>query len=240
MGELATAVGAGIIIETLKLLSPYLPGLVGLGSQTDDAHTQWMKLAGNKRIEDLISAKHQLQNEKQHLTERLTELEKLSLTSGYTSTLREYITTPLEEKVDLLRNALLNGLYGDFDQHMREQLFRWVQALQPPDIKILEYLYERCPSLESLNNHSLRVDLSLGLVLSGDHRHGTPPSEGGLSKFCRDKDIDEGIARLSINRLQSQGLIFNPTAGWGLDSPYQGCVPLDGAKLLLDFVKDPK
>ena len=115
-----TVVG-GLTVEAVKAISPYLASTLPGQSVAFDVS---MQMKGNQRIESLLQRVHKLDAENKQLKPMISETERLSPSSGYTKTLQEYVTTPIEEKVEFLRNALINGLYGSYTVALREDFYR--------------------------------------------------------------------------------------------------------------------
>ena len=100
--------GAVISQATKTVLEKVSPVLFSALAGQLSAFDQWMKFRGNQRLEDLVQRLQELEAENQNLQQTITDAEKLSPGSGHTKTIQEYITTPLDEKVEFLRNALIN------------------------------------------------------------------------------------------------------------------------------------
>jgi hypothetical protein len=239
--------------ETLRSISPYLANIFGM---QDDALSQWMKLQGQKRIDDLIAEKHQLEAENQDLKERITDLEKLSPTSGYTRVLQEYITTPLEEKIRILKNALIQGFYSDIPIELREDFYRIVQNIQPLDVQILKYLVDLSPTefhyLSAYNVKEEKKKMLLGSDLpDAEKRAENKKIENEYLEFNQkfyyseiksnfSQYPDYAIKR-SFDRLQANQLIFNIGHNtYGAFNPYTGFAPLTIGITFLNFISDPQ
>jgi hypothetical protein len=231
--EIITTAAIGkITVETLEKISPLLQTSLSGGPSAFD---QWMQLRGNQRLEALVQRVQELEAENQNLQQTISEAEKLSPGSAHTKTLHEYITTPLEEKVELLRNALQNGLYGNYTLEQREDLYKIVHVLQPLDVLILKCLVERCPNLlqaesllqESNTNEGIQKFESLRQVTSF------------TSIAAEFKAVPHSQIRRALDRLRSQELIFNPAPGFDFHNPYDACMPMEMAQTFLNFVASP-
>lgn len=251
------ALESEIATTTLKVSVNALEGVSEYFSNGNDAFSQWMKLAGERRLEDLILAKQRLEQENSDLQEKLTKTEKLSPRSGYTQTLQEYLTTPLEEKLELLRNALLNGFYGDANLEEREEFYRLVQEIQPFGLAVLKHLVDACPNFEIL----LKLRQATNTPFED-----TQEQQAVYRKVLGMLSLEEYVAfrsiyyegcmpdyfpgipfeklRSSLDRLHKLGLIYNllkdPLISEQFEERYFACTPTSIAKPFLDFVSDPR
>lgn len=228
--------------QAIKNISLFLASLFG---EPNDAFSQWMKLQGQIRIETLITQKQQLEAENKNLKEQITDLEKLSPTSGYTRAVQEYLTTPIEDKVELLRNALLNGIYGDYTLETRENFYRLISILQPTDIKILGYLLNVCPGFKTLEEELTKHEqvTQLQRTLNPDYQSDFDKTVNNISlrKMVETfKELPLENIKSSLDRLRINGLIHNAVALVDLNDPYYGCTPLASAPAFINFLSDPR
>jgi hypothetical protein len=204
-----------------------------------------MKLQGSQRLEELEHQNKELAATCPAIKKKLTENEFQSPGSEYANTLKQYLVEPHEDKLEMLQNALLNGFYGDYTLNIRQQFYKWVQELQSLDIAVLEYLYKQCANIESAHQLGpLKLEEVYILTSLGPHESNSQFNRqiGGLSIFAKEHDREEMEIKLALSRLIANGLIVGNgfPAEFGTNSPYKGCVPMEGAKLFLDFVKDPR
>jgi hypothetical protein len=220
--------GAVIGQGTKTVLEKVSPVLFSAIFGQPSAFDQWMQLRGNQRLEDLVQHVQELEAENKKLQQKISEAEKLSPGSGYTKTLYEYVTTPLDEKMELLRNALLNGLYGDYTVDLREHFYKIVLVIQPLDIQILKYLLEKAP--QGWNLLIGKYDLE-EISITGIQEHFT--------------GIDHLQIDVALDRLRGQELTYNAVRRKNdkpvlINSQYWGLIPTEAAQAFIEFISTPK
>jgi hypothetical protein len=218
----------------------------------------WQQKTYKARIEDFAHCKNELEN--LGYTLQLTEAEQSSPNSGAVKALQDYMNEVIEDKVEFLRNALLNGFYGDYSLELREDLYEIMSTLQPLDLHILKYLVSVCPS---------QTDY-MALYLAGEEakqplvieRRADRLSAEDYDEQCRKADApylkleqslfypaikhqfqepSDNVIRRALDRLKTAGLIDSIGANrYGLYNSYTGFVPLDFAAIFLNFIADPR
>lgn len=225
----------------------------------------WKKAVVNERFASLIEADKQLSAESENLSDKRTDNEKYSPLSEVNKTLFHYVYATDDNKVNYLRNALLNGIYGDYTLELREDLFRITESTQPLDIHILQYLVKTCGNHEdylSLFNdvEVQKKDLREKYEYKGnneprlehdDYEKRRDEIDRPLSELKSKlsmpailknfKTQDETVVQRSLDRLQSNGLVYNNGANhFGPYNPYHSFIPLKLASIFLNFVSDPR
>ena len=187
-----------------------------------------MKFRGNQRLEDLVQRLQELEAENQNLQQTITDAEKLSPGSGHTKTIQEYITTPLDEKVEFLRNALINGLYGDYTANSREHFYKIVLAIQPFDIQILKYLLEKAPrgwaiDLDKYNREEISI-IGIQQNFTGIDRH--------QIHMALDRLRGQALTYNAVPRKNHKPVLVNPQ--------YWGLIPTEIAQAFIEFITEQK
>lgn len=220
------------------------------------AFDEWMELTGNNRAELLTNQMIEFGENKKY---QLSKLEKLSPISGISKVFDEYMGTPLEEKVEFLRNALTNGIFGDYTIELREDFYRIIENIQPLDIHVLKYLVSQCPSQNFyLEKHRISDETKKTLeekfkkheLTEAEYKELTSNEITALNKletslsFESIKDHfnkEEFVIQRSIDRLLAAGLIYNNGANrFGVYNHYLCFVPLNMAQPFLEFIQDPR
>jgi hypothetical protein len=205
----------------------------------------WQKEVYTARLETLANLKNELED--LGFTVQLTEAEKFSPQSGVHKTFVQYLNEVQDERLEMLRYALLNGIYGDYTVDLRESLYRIAQIIQPLDIRVLQYLHSECPNIDHYhsvsrsswsenNRNSAFVSTSLSPIDIRQTSSGTETVRGGLSLFAEQNGIEENVIKYSIDRLKAAKLICTPVN----QAPYGRCVPTETAGVFLRFVSDPR
>lgn len=205
----------------------------------------WQKREYKARIEDFARLKQEL--EELGYTLKLTEAEQYSPESGAALTFRAYCNEVLDDKIELLRNALLNGMYGNHTTEQRELFYKIIDALQPLDIAVLNYLISICPSVSFFRDLVLEgettSDKRQKIFLASSLYVGSSVSgreNGGLVSFAKKENISIDQLTSSINRLVNTSLVYCQGSHWDFNDPYSGCTPTDQAQSFLNFLSDPQ
>ncbi len=226
-----------IVPLSIKAIIPLIPKILGMDNESA-AFDNWRQAVPQMRINQLVTEIGKLQAENAQLKSKLSEAEKFSPISAFNVALLKYAMTPLEEKVTMLRNALLNGIYGDYSVERREQLFKMIDALQPSDIHILRYLTEQCLSIIELEKIYLEKEdpdqneRYTGIVsatsLYSLYDIENPENKGKLNLNTAFSHMPIADIRLSLDRLRENGLICNPREmRFGMLTPYFQCIPTE-------------
>jgi len=173
---------------------------------------------------------------------------------------KTYMTTEQEDKVQYLKNALLNGLYGDVVLDGKIDFIEILQGLKALDIQLLSYIFSVCPNYEyyrelcnseSKNSESLIQDLK-----SFKLKNGTPAYNQKIAdlqeartavdiavsfKTIAEKNpqFSETTIERSLSRLESAHLIYNNGANrFGVYDPTMGYLPYKCVESFLKFVSE--
>jgi hypothetical protein len=173
---------------------------------------------------------------------------------------KTYMTTEQEDKVQYLKNALLNGVYGDIVLDEKIDFIEILQGLKALDIQLLSYIFSVCPNYEyylelcnseSKNSESLMQDLK-----SFKLKNGTPAYNQQIATIYEaTQAIDTAISfktivekhpqfsettiERSLSRLESVNLIYNDGANrLGSYNPTLGYIPYRCVKNFLKFVSE--
>jgi hypothetical protein len=195
----------------------------------------WQKQQYPQRLEAFIQAQQELQQDGNVLN-NLTDAERGSPASWLNQGFSAYMNEIIEEKVELLRNALLNGLYGNFEIEEREELCRIAQTLQPLDVLILRFLLRNCPNLQHAKSVLENSGDSQG-VQRFEHMRQMTSFDSLIQEF---QTVPQNQIRRSLDRLRSQELIFNPAPGFDFHDPYDACMPTEFAQTFLNYVSIPQ
>lgn len=236
-------------VSVMQDLSKLLPYVGSLLRQTDDSAFDTWRQTPINRLYQLQAEIDKIKAENPEIEVRLTDNEKYSPISGINKVIYEYTFGVDEEKVCFLKNALLNGAYGDYSLELREDLLQIIVVIQPLDIQIIQYLLTIAPNPDCY--HSKYNDAELRKKEVGT---GTPEYTQIVEEYhAYEKQLffdtihqqfsshPIAVIRRSLDRLQYLGLIYNIGANrWGKYNPYFGFVPLEMAQMLIDFILDSR
>ncbi len=204
--------GTGLANVGVKLFIPLFPGPEETSSTS--------RTVSQGRIQQLTT---EISSCQAHSTEpgfRLSAHEKFSPTSGFNRILREYTFTSQEEKLPLLKNALLNALFLPYTESQREQCFQLLETLRFLDIQILCYLM-KCHREAIQQKEAIEVsDSQIGEAL--------------------DMTVNALGVRRALDRLRTEGLLCS----WSFDAEEEA-LRADRpntmlVKLFLSFLRPPR
>ena len=241
MGVEASKFIAKKSFASLTKISPYL-------ARDISAHNAWRSVQ-EARLSELNVT---LEKTPPNLKETVSSNEKNSPLSGYTKTLIEYTTTPLQEKVEFLRNSLINGYYGNYSTEYRERLYRLVIELLPLDIAVLQYYcsiyenydayFEMSEELFILKRQPYEGSLTEDEKQARIEKIAKKTEQASFKSLCRHFfNANENTLKVSIDNLTARGLLketnFNT---FGNFNPYAFFAPLSISSELVKFISTPE
>jgi hypothetical protein len=213
--------------------------------------TDWQKEVFEKR---LAALEVKLQNQPSYIT----RAEFGSATSAFKQVFWQYLNEVQEEKVPLLKNALIHGVTQDYELEERELMLKIVLNIQPLDFKVLNYLCEVCPNIveyEKILEQSLReveeentackkhlsfikdrtslLDLKttgLTVIVTSDPNYTTM---NDAFPYAQENQLRQALDNLKINALTGQ--VKRPYIV-GFQGPYHNCIPTVLGQRFLNFV----